>query len=198
MPTQNMQQYETAEPAAQENSPSESQEPVAEDAQSDQPTPQAQQNFEKLVLAGLRAMYSEQTHQGIVQMLSQRKDNPPKALADMVFTIMEQLYKKSGGKMPPEIILPAAAELIGEAANLAATAKIFQSDEKTIAVAMQRFIATLFEKYGVDKDALQRFMQSIPQDQIQAAVKQQQSLGGAPNAAPTAQPTTAQPAPAAA
>lgn len=152
----------------------------------DQPTPQEQNAMDRVVLACLKIIYDQSTHQDIVQMLSQKKDDPSQALADTTTLLITQVDQKSGGKVPETVILPAAADVLGELADLATKAKIFQVDEKTAAVAMQKMLMSLAEQYGVSPEDVQQLLQSIPKDQIQGMVQQQQ--GFSQPAAPEAQP----------
>lgn len=156
-----------------------------------QPTPQEQQQYEKLILAGMKMLYSEQTHQGIMKMLSDGRSNPPKALADVVTLVMVQLAKKANNKIPPVIVLPAAAELLGLVAELAHTAKLFQVDERIINAALQQIVANLAGK--MNPDSVKRLIESVPQDKLKDMVAQQEGYAAqpevaAPPAAPTVQP----------
>jgi hypothetical protein len=155
----------------------------------EQATPAEQDAYNRVVTAGIKILYDKSTHDGIVNML--RSGDPADALAKTVSTIMVQLDEKSGGKIPETVILPAAAELLDETAKLATAAKIFQADQKTLAVAMQKLVADLGEKYGVNPDQIKSLLQSVPPDQLQSIVAEQSQYGGgqaqgapAPAAAP--------------
>lgn len=71
-------------------------------------------NFQKLVLAGMRLMYNEKTF-GIFKSGMLRKDRTvPQRLAAESAGLMKMLFDKSGGKIPAQIIAPAAAMLLME------------------------------------------------------------------------------------
>ena len=148
-------------------------------------SPESQQNYEKFVLAGMKILYSEQTHQGIVNMLKQ--DEPADAMANVVTTIVTQLDQKSGGRIPEEVILPGAAELLELVAELGQKTGTFQADERTLGLAMQKTVMNLAEQYGVEPADVQALLQFLPKDQVQQMVQQQQ--GFAQPAAPAAQPS---------
>lgn len=156
----------------------------------EQPSPQEQDAMDKVVLASLKVIYDQNTHQGIVDMLTQGKADPAKALADTTTLIITQVDKKSGGKVPELVILPAAADVLGELGNLATKAGIFQVDEKISGQAMQKTILGLAEQYGVAPEDVQALLQSMPKDQIQQMVQQQSAFNqGAPaQAAPAPAP----------
>lgn len=161
----------------------------------EQPTPEEQAAYERVVMAGLKAIYDQKTHGAIVNML--KSGDPPDALAQAAETIVLELDRQSGGKIPEVVILPAAAEILGELAQLAGTANIFQPDERTLAVATQKMVVSLCEQYGVEAAEIQELLQSIPKEQIEQYVQQQsgyaQQGGGAPPAGPApAQPAVAQ------
>lgn len=148
--------------------------PVANTAPpTEEPTPAEQASYDKVVLAGLKVLYSEQTHAGIVQMLERGKDSPAKALADVAATLILQLDRKSGGKIPEMVILPAAAELLEEAGQLAAAAKIFPVDEAVLSEAMQRMIVDLAEQYGVEPQDVKALMDSVPKEELMNIARQQ-------------------------
>jgi len=176
----------------QKNIPSNAQKSAPQPAESqsggETVTPEEQQNYEKLVLASLKVLYSEQTHQGIVKML--QSGDPAESIANVVTTIILQLDKKSGGKIPEEIILPAAAELVDEVAQLAGKIGI-QVDERVTGQAMQRMVMGLAEEYGVTPEEVQEIMQAIPKEEVQKMVQQQSGFSQQTQpqaAAPAAQP----------
>jgi hypothetical protein len=177
---------------------------AAGQAGGDQPTPQEQNAYERVVMAGMKVLYDNSTHPGIMNMLTKSASDPAKALADTVSMIMLQLDKKSGGKIPEMVILPAAAELLGDVAELASKAGVFTVDENTATKAMQLMVMSLAENYGVQPEDVQALMQSFPPDEIKGMVaKQSQAAGSgaapakaAPAAAPAAATPTAPSAPA--
>lgn len=148
----------------------------------EQATPQEQDAYERVVMAGMKVLYDDSTHAGIMNMLRHGQD-PAKALADTVAMIMVQIDQKSGGKIPEVVILPAAAELLGLTVELAQAAKIFQTDESTVARAMQLLIVDLADKYGVDPTDVQTLMRSVDPQQLKRIVAQQQQLSAPPKAA---------------
>jgi hypothetical protein len=162
--------------------------PNAPGAASGDVTPQEQQAYEKVVLAGMKVLYDKSTHAGIVNML--RSGDPAEAIANVVTTVMAQLDKKSGGKIPETVILPAAAEILEDTAQLAGKIGI-QVDERVTGQAMQRMVMGLAEEYGVTPEEVQEIMQAIPKEEVQKMVQQQSGFSQQTQpqaAAPAAQP----------
>lgn len=152
----------------------------------DSTSSQEQSAYEKVVLSGMKIMYDNATHNGIMQMLTSGKADPAKAMANTVSMIIIQLDKKSGGKIPGVVILPAATELLGEVAQLAGKSKLFQVDERIANQAMQQLLMSLAQEYGMPPETIKSILQSTPKDQIQQIVTQQSQFA-APNQ--TAQPS---------
>lgn len=155
-------------------------------------TPEEQAAYERVVLAGMKVLYSQETHQNIVQMLGQGE--PAEAMATAVTIVMSQLDERSGGKIPEVVIFPAAAELLGQVAEIAEAAKVAQVDDRVVARAMQILVVKLADQYGIDPADAQALVQSVEPEQLQQIVAEQQQIaqgGGSREPAPaeTEQPT---------
>lgn len=154
---------------------------------------QEQEAFDRVFLAGQKVLYDKSTHAGIVKML--KSAEPPEALAKAATVIVTQLDEKSRGTIPEAVILPVAAELLGEIAQFAHQAKIMTVDERTIGLAMQQLVISLAEQYGVNPAEVQDLLQAVGQDKAKQIADlqskyHQQAQPGAP-----AQPTAPQPEP---
>lgn len=76
--------------------------------------PKDMEDFQKVVMAGMKIMYGKETF-NIFASGMRKKDIPlPKRLAMESAGLMKMLFEKSGGKIPPQIIAPAAAMLLME------------------------------------------------------------------------------------
>lgn len=131
-------------------------------------SPELQDSFNRVVTAALKIIYDNATHAGVIAML--KSGSPADALAHAASTIITQIDSKSGGKVPAEVILPAASEVLAELAQLAAVSKTFQPDEQIVVEAMQKMVFSLAQHYGVDQAQAQQFLQSMPKDEIEEAV----------------------------
>ena len=125
--------------------------------------------YERVVMAGKKILYSEQMAPQIQQLLQAPGDMGQK-LGTGVAALMALLVDKANGTMPPQLILPAATELVAEAGAFLkdAGAKVTDQD---IAEGMAVMVETILSKAGVSLD------------QLPEMLKQQ---GGAP--APTTAP----------
>ncbi len=82
--------------------------------------------FEKVVTAGMKLMYDENTFE-IFKRWLMRKDRPvPQRLAAEAAGLMKMLFEKSNGTMPQEVIAPAAAMLLMEMGKFVTEAGIEQ------------------------------------------------------------------------
>ena len=185
-----------AAPAPQAGAPAEPQPPAEGEEGGAAATPQEQDAYERVVLAGLQVLYAEQTHAQIMNMLK-GGEAPEKDISDTVALIMSQLDKQSGGKIPQVVIIPAAVELVSATAELGEQAGIFQADQRVLARAVQMVIINLCNEYGVDPAEIQEIMKSLDPQKMQQMVEEQRQMtadGPAaqapaqPGAAPAAQP----------
>lgn len=144
----------------------------------------------RIAAAGMKMMYSP----GMRDELKAAVNSPeptPKVLAENVTGLMLTIDQKAGnGGIPPEAIMPAAVELLGDAADMMVKAgrPVSQEDFKT---AMQMLFVMMSKKMGMDDAAIMDTAnKSLPPDQ--------QVGGGAPPDGPAAAPQPALPVPPAA
>ena len=76
--------------------------------------PQLKAAYEKVITAGMKILFeSDSTFQTMIQNLDADNGKPiDKKLSDGIIGLMVQMHKKSGGKMPGEVIIPAAMYLL--------------------------------------------------------------------------------------
>jgi len=161
----------------------------AETEGSVQATAAEQKNYEKVILAATKAIYDESTHDGIMQML--QGGEPAESLAKVTTTIMLELDRKSGGKIPEDVILPASAEVLELVAELAQESGTFPVDEAVTGKAMQMVVMELAEQYGINPEELNDVVNSISKEELGPMVQQQAGFAGQGQ---QAQPAQAQPA----
>ena len=156
--------------------------------QGQQPTDKEQENYKKVVLAGLKILYSDETHQGVMKLLQSAADEGPAvAIASVAAMVITQLDDKAGGKIPEDVILPAAAEILTEVARLASAAGVFEVDESVIKEAMTQLTQVLAMKYsggGQESQPGGQPQQPAGPDQGAAPVTGQQRPGMINNAMP--------------
>ncbi len=76
--------------------------------------PQDMENFQKIVLAGMKIMYDEKTFRILKNSMMDRTKPLQVRLAMDSAGLMKMLDEKSGGKIPRQLIAPAGAMLLME------------------------------------------------------------------------------------
>jgi hypothetical protein len=121
-----------------------------------------QEAFSRVVKAGMRVMFSEQTHDLMIDQLSQEGDlaeNVGKAIAGLMLL----LYQKSNQTMPGEVIIPAGTYLLAEGADFIEKVTGEKITPAVMANAMQVMIDVLMEKFGVDPNRVKSVAQKAAQ-----------------------------------
>lgn len=146
-------------------------------------TPEQQRQLLRIVAAGMKVMFDEQTHQMMLDQLNQPGPIEQR-LSQGIVGLMAMLWKESKGSMPPQLIIPAAMVLLAEATDFLNKAGQQVTPEQ-FGRANEMMIDSLLNQAGVSGDKL-------------AAAAQARAQGGAGPAeqpAPAgAQPMMAQPA----
>ena len=150
----------------------------AQPGQGGAPSPQDQEAYDRLVASSMKILYDDPTHQGILKTLQAGAKNPEQVLAQVVVMIVTELDRKAGGKIPKNIILPAAEEIIAMIAELAAKAGFFQADEKMIQRALAAAVSQFAEHYKAGRGEVESMLQRVgakreaPPDMMQGAQAQ--------------------------
>lgn len=140
-----------------------------QDIGSEEPTPEEQAQYEKLVMAGTKVLYDDATHEKIVKVLKAGADDPVHAIADATLFILRGLDAASKGTLPLPILPHVAAELGEQVGEFAATAKIFPVDQDTLTKAGMVIFDQLCSQYGVKEEDIQAMMdKTSPEQQEQA------------------------------
>jgi hypothetical protein len=124
--------------------------------------PEMQEAFARVVKAGMKVMFSEETHDMMMEQLAADGDME-QVLGEGIAGLMLLLFQKSNKTMPPEVLVPAGIYLLSEAADF--TEKIMQDKvpPDVMAGAIQVMTGIIFEKMGVPKDKLDAAMQKAEQ-----------------------------------
>jgi hypothetical protein len=111
--------------------------------------PELQEAYERVVIAGMKVMFSKQSHKLMLDEL--QKEGPMGQKLGMgIAGLMLLLVKESNGTIPPEVIIPAGINLLSRAADFIRKSKIEKITNGDIGDAMEVFISTILEKFGVD------------------------------------------------
>ena len=154
-------------------------------------TPEEQEQYGNIVAAGMKILYSDETSGEITDMIKSSTGDPAGGIGHIVSTIIGELDKQSGGKIPEVLIFPVAAELLAQVGEMAQTLGM-NWNEQLEGLAMQQMVQEVGEMYDVTPEDVQAFMQSIPEDQMQEMIAQQDGFTG--GASPEGQAPGGQPA----
>lgn len=127
-----------------------------------------QEPFTKVVKAGMKIMFSEQTHDAMLDELQQEGDLADRigsALADlMVF-----MYVKSNKTMPTEVIIPAATYLLSEGADFLEKVTGEEISADILANGMDIMIKKLMSRFGIDPNKYAQAFEGAAQQQPKQA-----------------------------
>lgn len=108
---------------------------------------------EKVVAAGQKVMYSEQTRELVVQELQQAKD--PEAIGSAVAKLAAVLMNQSKGTIPPQVLFPAAMLLLLEALQFLEEAGAIEASPEMVAQCSQALGSAFLQAMGVTPEKLQ-------------------------------------------
>lgn len=115
--------------------------------------PDLREAFERVVLAGMQVLYSEETQDLVRQELG--RDVPVwRKLAESIAGLMGILQQQSTGQMPQEVIIPAAIELVHEAAAFVAESGMEQVSDEDLKQAAQYVVVLLMRGMGADDNQI--------------------------------------------
>lgn len=144
---------------------------INEDEAQDQPQPQtdvlaklqaaAEQNvpqqyqdaYQRVVLAGKKLMYSDETHDLMQQALAQ-SDDPMQAVGKGTAQLMGLLTKESRNTIPQPVFMPAALALMADALDFVSQTKKRRLGPQDIETATRSFSETLLAAAGITQDGL--------------------------------------------
>ena len=113
--------------------------------------PKLQNAYDRVVLAGMKIMFSEKTNQ-IVMKQMQGPGPVSERLGIGIAGLLATLFKDSNQTIPPAVIIPAGVYLLAQAADFLKKTQIENIDDKTIGDAMQIFVETSIKMFGGDSD----------------------------------------------
>jgi hypothetical protein len=142
--------------------------------------PELREAYERIVLAGMKVMFSEETNRMAMQSL-QGEGPIEQRLAKGICDLMALLWQQSNQSMPPQLIIPAAIELLTEAADFIDEAGAETISPQQLGEALRLMIGQVLERFGATEQNVQAALQ--PQGGAQAGPPQ----GAAPQGGTQAQ-----------
>jgi len=113
--------------------------------------PNLQNAYDRVVLAGMKIMFSEKTNQLVMKQM-QGQVPVSERLGIGIAGLLATLFKESNKTMPPAVIIPAGVYLLAQAADFLKKSRIENIDDKAIGDAMQIFVETTIKMFGGDSD----------------------------------------------
>lgn len=170
-----------------------------QDAVRDKIPPQYRVAVQRIVLAGMKVMFSPETHHLMLQALNSDTD-PAHAVGMGVTQLLTLLFKESKGTMPIPAIIPAGILLCCEALDFMEKANMVQVTTDLIDNTVQTITAYMMQKLGFTPQKLAQIAQRGGAGggaQQPAPAGAQQPPGAAPGAgaAPTPPQSSAAPSP---
>lgn len=106
--------------------------------------------FARVVKAGMKVIFSPDTHDDVIELISQNEGNIGEAMGQQIAGLMAMLYQKSNQTMPGEVIVPAGIYLLAEAEEFLESVTGEEITPDVTAVAMQTMIDALMNGFGID------------------------------------------------
>lgn len=137
--------------------------------------PELQEAYERVVIAGMKVMFSKDTHR---IMLKEMQKSGPMAdrIGKGIAGLMLILFKESNQTMPPQVIIPAGIELLMQSVDFMRKTGMEKITNKDIAGGMQVFMNTIFEKFGVDPAKFESMVNQYDNTAVNSAARK---MGGA-------------------
>jgi hypothetical protein len=116
--------------------------------------PKAKSAVMRIVAAGMKVMFSQQTHELMLQTINKPGDMIEN-VADGVAELMILMYKQSRGTMPVDAAIPASVILLCHALDYMAKAGKIQISNDVVAQATKAMMAYLMQRMGITPDKMQ-------------------------------------------
>lgn len=125
--------------------------------------PELQDAYDRVVLAGMKVMFSDETHESAMKFLMDDSRPTAQRLGEGITSLMGMLYKESNNTLPPQVIIPAAVELLVAAADYLKKSQAMPVTDKEIGDAMGVMLQTLLAKFGAGPDQITEMMSQFEQ-----------------------------------
>lgn len=148
--------------------------------------PDSQQAFQRIVTAGLKVMYSPETHDLMVKQLGANGD-PAEMAGAGAAKLLGILFKQSKGTMPMSGAIPAATVLLCEGLDFMEKSGKVKVTSDLISAAMKALSANLLQLFGATPQKLQNILSNGAQadkNAPQGSAQPPQATQAAPSAPP--------------
>lgn len=143
-------------------------------------SPEMQDAYDRVVLAGMKVMFDKKTHE--MAMKGLEGEGPiSDRLGTAITALIALLMKQSNGTLPPAVMIPAGTNLLMQAADFLRETGQDISDED-IGEAMSVMIESMMDMVGMSSEKLMKLVGDYDQSKVQ------QAQGGGAAPAPEGQP----------
>lgn len=142
-------------------------------------SPKDKAAYDRIVLAGMKVMFSKETHGQLVQGLKESPE-PLKTAVEGIIGILGILFKESRNTMPVGPMILAGQSLLMEGLDFMEQGGMIEVTPDVLAEATQIYIETLLPKIGMSPEKMQAIMaqtQGVMSDPEKMA-QFEQSQGG--------------------
>lgn len=119
--------------------------------------PELMEAFDRVVLAGKKVMYSPEMEDTFMQEIS-REGPIEKNLAEAIVGLMALLDKQSKPRLPLPVIIPAAIELVHDAADFIQKGGLEEITPEQVKTASQLAAMLIAKRYGANDEQIFRMM----------------------------------------
>lgn len=129
--------------------------------------PELQEAYDRVVIAGMKVMFSKESHKLMLDEL--QKEGPiAQKLGMGIAGLMLLLFKESNETIPPQVIIPAGVNLLSRAADFIRKSGIDSITNADIGDAMELMISTILQKFGVSPDQMEQMLNQYSNENIPA------------------------------
>jgi hypothetical protein len=129
--------------------------------------PELQEAYDRVVIAGMKVMFSKESHKLMLDEL--QKEGPiAQKLGMGIAGLMLLLFKESNETIPPQVIIPAGVNLLSRAADFIRKSGIDSITNADIGNAMELMISTILQKFGVSPEQMEQMLNQYSNENIPA------------------------------
>lgn len=133
--------------------------------------PELQEAYDKTVIAGMKVMFSKETHRIMLKEL-QRQGPLGDRLGKGIAGLMLLLFNESNKTMPPAVIIPAGIELLMQAVDFLRKTGLEKVTNEDIGNGMEQMITIIAQKFGASPEKLQQALSQFDNQNVDAAAQQ--------------------------
>lgn len=129
--------------------------------------PELQEAYDRVVIAGMKVMFSKESHKLMLDEL-QKKGPIGQKLGMGIAGLMLLLFKESNETIPPQVIIPAGVNLLSRAADFIRKSGIDSITNADVGDAMEIMISTILQKFGVSPEQMEQMLNQYSNENIPA------------------------------